>query len=75
MPVPPVQPNTALQADSSAGAILAAAQVDECQLYLVPVLVGGGKPCLPRAVRRKLELFNVRQFANGTVHLRYRVDS
>ncbi len=47
--------------------------VDECHLYLVPVLVGGGTPCLPRHVRRTLALLHVRQFANGTVHLRYRV--
>lgn len=47
--------------------------VDECHLFLVPVLVGGGKPCLPGNVRLNLELLNIRQFANGTVHLRYRV--
>ena len=33
--------------------------VDECHLYLVPVLVGGGTPCLPRHVRRTLDLRNV----------------
>jgi dihydrofolate reductase len=48
--------------------------VDECHLYIVPVLVGGGKHCLPSNVRLKLELLNVRHFANGTVHLRYQVD-
>lgn len=49
--------------------------VDECHLYLVPVLVGGGKHCLPSHVRRTLELRNVRQFRNGTVYLRYHVDT
>lgn len=47
--------------------------VDECHLFLVPVLVGGGKPGLPVDVRLNLELLNAGQFANGTVHLRYRV--
>jgi dihydrofolate reductase len=49
--------------------------VDECHLYIVPVLVGGGKQCLPSNVRLNLELLNVHHFANGTVHLRYRVDN
>lgn len=49
--------------------------VDECRLYVVPVVVGGGKRCLPSNVRLNLALLSVRQFANGTVCLRYRVDS
>jgi dihydrofolate reductase len=49
--------------------------VHECQLYIVPVLVGGGKHCLPSHVRLNLELLDVRHFANGTVYLRYRVDN
>jgi len=49
--------------------------VDECHLYIVPVLVGGGKQCLPSHVYLNLELLNVRHFANGTVRLRYRVDN
>jgi dihydrofolate reductase len=49
--------------------------VDECHLYLVPVLVGGGKHCLPGNVRLNLELLNVRHFARGMVHLRYHVDN
>lgn len=49
--------------------------VDECHLYLVPLLVGGGKPCLPINVRLKLELQDVRHFAQGTVYLRYHVEN
>jgi dihydrofolate reductase len=49
--------------------------VDESHLYIVPVLVGGGKHCLPSNIRLNLELLNVRHFANGTVHLRYHVDN
>lgn len=46
--------------------------VDECHLYIVPILVGGGKPCLPSNVRLELELVDERRFGSGMVHLRYR---
>jgi dihydrofolate reductase len=47
--------------------------VDECQLYLTPILVGGGKSALPGHVRLQLQLFEERRFANGVVFLRYRL--
>src|SRR5436190_7141696 len=47
--------------------------VDEYQLFLVPVVVGGGKRSLPEAVRVDLELLAERRFRNGTVYLHYRV--
>lgn len=56
----------------AAGA-LEAGLVDEYQLVLVPVVVGGGKPALPAGVRLDLELLDERRFANGAVYLRYRV--
>jgi dihydrofolate reductase len=46
--------------------------IDECQLFLTPVIVGGGKPSLPDNVRLQLELLEERRFGNGTVFLRYR---
>lgn len=46
--------------------------VDELQLFLVPVTVGGGKPALPVRVRLDLELLETRTFPDGTVFLRYR---
>jgi dihydrofolate reductase len=47
--------------------------VDEYQLFLVPVVVGGGKRALPgSAVRVNLELLEERRFGNGTVYLHYR---
>lgn len=49
--------------------------VDECQLFIVPVLVGGGKQCFPSNVRLNLDLLNVHHFANGTVYLRYHVNN
>jgi len=47
--------------------------VDECVLLLYPVVVGGGKPALPRGVRVDLELLEHRRFANGVVHVRHAV--
>jgi dihydrofolate reductase len=49
--------------------------VDECQLLIYPVFVGGGKPSLPRDMRADLELLDERRFSNGVVHVRYRVAS
>ena len=46
--------------------------VDECQLFIWPIVVGGGKPGLPTGVRAGLELLDERRFRNGVVHLRYR---
>jgi riboflavin biosynthesis pyrimidine reductase len=45
--------------------------VDECQLFLTPILVGGGTRSLPDGVRAQLELLDERRFGNGMVHLRY----
>ncbi|MGW6128498.1 dihydrofolate reductase family protein [Cellulomonas sp. NPDC055163] len=47
--------------------------VDECVLLVCPVLVGGGKPALPRRVRLDLELLDSRRFANGVVYVRHAV--
>jgi dihydrofolate reductase len=45
--------------------------VDEVGLYVAPVLVGGGKPCLPRQVRSNLQLLDSHRFSGGFVFLRY----
>lgn len=47
--------------------------IDECHLFLTPIIVGGGKPCLPDNVRLELELLEERRFGNGTVYLHYQV--
>jgi dihydrofolate reductase len=47
--------------------------IDEIQLFLSPVIVGGGNPALPDGVKLRLELLEERRFANDVVHLRYRV--
>jgi dihydrofolate reductase len=47
--------------------------VDECHLFLVPVMVGGGKRALPDGVRTDLRLLDQRRFESGFVYLRYAV--
>jgi dihydrofolate reductase len=46
--------------------------VDQCHLFLAPVVVGGGKQCFPNHIRLELELLQERRFANGMVYLHYR---
>jgi dihydrofolate reductase len=46
--------------------------VDEYHLFVVPVVVGGGKQSLPDNVRLSLELRDFRRFDSGIVHLHYR---
>ncbi len=45
--------------------------VDEYHLFVVPIILGGGKPVLPGNVRVTLELLAERGFDNGMVYLRY----
>jgi len=56
-----------------AGQAMAEGLVEECQLMLGPVLVGGGKRALPAGVQTKLELLDERRFRSGVVYLHYRV--
>lgn len=52
---------------------LRAGLVDEINLFLNPIVVGGGVPALPEGVRTRLELVTEHRFTSGVVHLRYRV--
>jgi len=54
---------------------LKAGLVDECQLFLTPVVVGGGTRSLPDNLRLGLELLDEHRFGNGVVYLRYRTIS
>jgi len=58
-----------------AGQTLAAGLVDELQLFLVPVTVGGGTSAFGPDGGLRLELLDERRFENGTVYLRYAVGS
>lgn len=46
--------------------------VDEYQLFLVPIVVGGGTRALPRDVRFELDLADEHRFGNGVAYLCYR---
>lgn len=46
--------------------------IDECHLFITPILVGGGKRSLPNDVWLELELLEERRFRSGMVFLRYR---
>jgi dihydrofolate reductase len=56
-----------------AGQAIGAGLVDECHLFLFPIVVGGGKRALPDSVRAQLELLDERRFKNGVVQLHYRL--
>ena len=56
-----------------AGQALAAGLVDECHLFLAPLLMGGGTRALPGGVQLRLDLLDERRFASGVVHLHYGV--
>lgn len=58
-------PNLAEQA-------IRAGLVDEYHLFVVPILLGGGRRILPGNVSVKLDLLDERRFAKGWVYLRYR---
>ncbi|MBX9388632.1 dihydrofolate reductase family protein [Streptomonospora nanhaiensis] len=45
--------------------------VDECHLFVVPVIVGGGLKAFPDDVRLDLTLQSERRFTGGTVFLHY----
>jgi dihydrofolate reductase len=59
-------PNLAAQA-------IRAGLVDELQMFVTPILVGGGKRSLPELAPVKLELLDERRFGSGVVYLQYRV--
>jgi riboflavin biosynthesis pyrimidine reductase len=47
--------------------------VDEYQVFVTPIIVGGGTRALPDGVRVQLGLLDERRFDNGVVYVRYRV--
>jgi len=49
--------------------------IDECQLFMYPVLVGAGRPAFSGDARVQLDLLEEHRFGNGVVNLRYRVSS
>jgi dihydrofolate reductase len=58
-----------------AGQALRAGLVDELQVFLTPIVIGGGTHWLPSGVRVPLTLVEQRRFERGVAFLRYRVDA
>ena len=58
-----------------AGQAITAGLVDECHLFVNPILVGGGKRALPDRVHARLELLDERRFGSGVLHLHYRLSA
>ena len=56
-----------------AGQALKAGLVDECHLFVAPIVVGGGTQALPTGIRLTLDLLDERRFRSGMVHLHYRI--
>ena len=54
---------------------LRAGLVDECHLFVHPVVVGGGKSALASGIRADLELLDERRVGNGVVYLRHRISN
>lgn len=67
------QADIAIGGAELAGHALALGLIDECHLFLTPIVVGGGKRALPDGIRAQLELIDERRFQSGVVHLRYRL--
>lgn len=64
-------PDISVGGPGLAASAIKAGLVDECHLFLTPILVGGGTRSLPDDVRVKLELLDERHFRNGVVYLHY----
>ena len=56
-----------------AGLAIEADLVDECHLFLYPVIIGRGKPAFQPTLRRNLELLETRPFSTGVIHVHYRI--
>ena len=66
-------PDISIGGPGLAAHALAAGLVDECHLFLNPVVVGGGTRALPAGLHVELELLDERRLGNGVVYLRYGV--
>ncbi len=65
--------NISVDGPELAGQALRDGLVDELQMIVCPVVVGGGKRFFPDGVRLNLELVQERRFGNGVVVLQYTV--
>ncbi len=64
-----------IQGPEIAAQALRAGLVDEIQIFVLPIIVGGGKQFLPDGLRLDLELIEQQAFRNGVIAMRYAVRS
>lgn len=64
-----------IQGPEIAAQALRSRLVDEIQIFVLPVIVGGGKQFFPNGLRLDLELVEEGAFSNGIVAVRYAVRS
>ncbi len=67
----PAERDMAVAGPELAAQAMRAGLVDELQLVVAPVVIGGGKQALPDGLRLDLELLDQRRFAGGMTYLRY----
>jgi dihydrofolate reductase len=65
----------AIEGPTLAAHALRAGLVDECRLFVVPLVVGGGLRFFADGLTLGLELLEERRFSSGTVYLRYQCKS
>lgn len=65
--------NLSVGGSGLAAQALASGLVDELALFVMPVVVGSGKPALPSGLRLQLKLVDHRSFDSGTVYVHYRL--
>ncbi len=70
--VPTTTSDLSVGGPSLAAHAFRAGLIDECHLFVYPIVVGGGKRSLSDGVRVDLELLDERRLGNGAVHPRYR---
>jgi dihydrofolate reductase len=49
--------------------------VDECHLFIYPVLVGEGKPAFPRGAHLQLVLLEEHRLGDAVVHVHHRIQN
>ena len=68
-----VESDIAVAGPELAAQAMHAGLIDEFQMRVCPVIIGGGKRYFPSGVRLELELIEERRFLNGEIFLRYAI--
>lgn len=63
--------NLTINGPELAGLAMSAGLVDDCYLLVHPIILGAGKPALPKDFHTRLKLMDEHRFNSGVVHLHY----